>query len=150
MGPFTHGDAQDLLAAYKRAWERRDVDLAISLLSPDAEYRYDPFEAPLVGTNAIRAWWNAAVDGIDHVELDAERTWLADETVLASFHAAWTERASAARIRARGFLTFELTPERLVWRFRDWSRTKVVGTDATFRPDAAMDAPGVGGGPGGR
>jgi ketosteroid isomerase-like protein len=137
MTTFTHGDAQDLLARYKRAWERRDVDLALSLFDPDAEFRFDPFEAPLTGANAIRAWWNATVAGIDHVEFDAERTWLAGDTVLASFHAAWTLRPTAERTRTRGFLTFELGPDGLVQRLRDWSRTRAVGMDSTFRPEGA-------------
>jgi hypothetical protein len=137
MATFTPGDAQDLLARYKRAWERRDVDLAVSLFAPDAEFRADPFEAPLVGANAIRGWWNATVAGIDHVELDVERTWVAGETVLASFHGAWTERATAGRIRNRGFLTAELDGDRLIARLRIWSRTMAVGTDATFAAEGA-------------
>jgi ketosteroid isomerase-like protein len=136
MTIFTHGDAQDLLARYKRAWERRDVDLALSLFDADAEFRFDAFEPPLSGVNAIRTWWNATVAGIDHVDFDLERTWLSGETVLASFHAAWTDRATAERSRTRGFLTFELGPDGLVRRLRDWSRTKPVGTDATFHPEA--------------
>jgi hypothetical protein len=137
MTVFTHGDAQDLLARYKRAWEQRDVDLALSLFDAGAEFRFDPFEPPLSGVNAIRAWWNATVAAIDNVDFDLERIWLAGETVLASFHAGWTERATAERTRTRGFLTFELGPDGLVRRLRDWSRTKSVGTDTTFRPQGA-------------
>lgn len=141
MSGYTHGDAQDLLARYKRAWERRDVDLVLELFDPDAEFRLDPFEPALVGANDIRAWWNRTVAGIDHVEFDVERTWLAGETVLASFHAAWTERPTAARTRTRGFLTFELGPDGLVRRLRGWSRMKVVGTDSTFRPEGVAATP---------
>jgi ketosteroid isomerase-like protein len=137
MSGFTHGDAQDLLARYKRAWEGRDVDGALALFDPDAEFRFDPFEPAVTGANAIRAWWNGTAAAIDHVEFDPERTWLAGETVLASFHAAWTDRATAARTRTRGFLTFELGPDGLVRRLREWSRSKVVGTDSTFRPEGA-------------
>jgi ketosteroid isomerase-like protein len=137
MTTFTQGDAQDLLASYKRAWERRDVDLAVSLFNADAELRFDPFEAPLSGANAIRSWWNATVAGIDHVEFDAERTWVAGDAVLASFHAAWTARATADRTRSRGFLAFELGPDGLVRRLREWSRSKVVGMDGTFRAEGA-------------
>lgn len=131
---MTPGDAQDLLGRYKRAWERRDVDLAVGLFAPDAEFRADPFAAPAIGANAIRAWWNTTVAGIDHVELDIERSWVSGETVLASFHGAWTERASAARVRTRGFLTAELGGDGLIARLRIWSRAMAVGTDTTMRP----------------
>ena len=125
------------MARYKRAWERRDVDLALSLFAADAEFRADPFEAPAIGANAIRAWWNATVAGIDHVELDIERSWVSGETVLASYHGAWTERTSAERVRARGFLTVELGSDGLIGRMRIWSRTMAVGTDATLHADGA-------------
>ena len=138
MSTLSPGDAQDLLARYKRAWERRDVDATLELFAPDAEFRADPFEAVLTGANAIRAWWNTTVAGIDHVELDFERSWVSGETVLASFHGAWTERASAERVRTRGFLTLELGSDGLIGRMRIWSRTMAVGTDATLRAEGAV------------
>ena len=142
MPPSTHGDAQDLLARYKRAWERRDVELAMELFTDDAEFRFDPLEPALEGANAIRGWWNETVAGIAHVDFDAERIWLSGDTVLASFHAAWTEQSGAGRIRSRGFLTFELAPDGRVHRFREWSRGKTVGIDSTFRPEPVAEAPG--------
>lgn len=135
MPTFSHGDAQDLIARYKRAWERRDVDLAVELFSEDATCRVDPFEPDLADANAIREWWNASLARIANVEFDAERIWLSGDTVLASFHAAWTQRHDAQRIRSRGFLTFELTLDGRVRRFREWSRTRAVGTDSTLMPE---------------
>jgi hypothetical protein len=143
--PLTPGDGQDLLARYKRAWERRDPDLAVSLFREDAEYRYDPFEPPLVGANAIRGYWNDAAATQANVEFDAERIWVAGSTVLASWHAAFTRRTSSERVRYRGFMTLELDDERLVARFREWAIGRSVGVDSTFRPEPEPTAvPGVG------
>ncbi len=128
---LTPGDGQDLLARFKRAWERRDVDLAVSLFRADAEYRFDPFEPPLAGANAIRAYWNEAAATQLHVEFDAERVWVAGRTVLASWHAAFTRRATAERVRYRGFMTLELDDGGLVSRFKEWSLGRTVGTDST-------------------
>ncbi|MFI5254402.1 MAG: hypothetical protein ACHQ15_02955, partial [Candidatus Limnocylindrales bacterium] len=77
---------------------------------------------------------NAIVAAIANVDWDVERIWLSGDRVLASFHAAWTDRTSAERSRTRGFLAFELDPDGLVQRLKDWSRTKPVGRDATFSP----------------
>ena len=72
----------------------------------------DPFEPPLVGANAIREYWNEAAATQANVEFDAERVWVGGRTVLASWHGAFTRRATAERVRDRGFMTLELDDER--------------------------------------
>ena len=137
---LTPGDGQDLLARFKQAWERRDPDAAVALFRGDAEYRFDPFEPPLVGANAIRAYWNEAAATQVHVDFDAERVWVAGTTVLASWHAAFTRRVSGERVRYRGFMTLELDDAGLIGRFREWSLGRTVGTDRTLkRDDEAAD-----------
>jgi limonene-1,2-epoxide hydrolase len=138
--PLTHGDAEDLLEAYKRAWERRDPDLAVELFSEDAEYREDPFEEPMRGSNAIRAYWNEAAAAQDHVEFDAERIWIVERTVLASWHAAYTRRSDAQRVRLRGFMTLEVDDAGKVWRFREWWHRREVGIDRTLAPEGEGSA----------
>ena len=132
---LTHGHGQDLLAAYKEAWERRDPERAVALFSEDAEFRDDPFAEPLRGLNAIRAYWNAAATEQAHVEFDAEHIWVVGRTVLASWHAALTRRATSERVRIRGFMTLEVDDAGLVWRFREWALQRVVGTDRTVAPE---------------
>lgn len=51
-----HASAADLLDRYKRAWETFDGDGWTDLFTEDAEYHEDPFEPPLVGSNALRAY----------------------------------------------------------------------------------------------
>ncbi|HEV3484308.1 MAG TPA: nuclear transport factor 2 family protein [Vicinamibacterales bacterium] len=134
MATLTHGDAQDLLAAFKQGWERRAPDLIVELFERDAEYRPQPFAEPLQGVNAIRALWNDLASTQANVEFDAERIWVSGATVLASWHAAYTARATSERIRVRGFMTMELSessPPRVV-RLKQWPIERVVGTDSTY------------------
>ena len=133
MPNLTPGDAQDLLARYKAGWERRDPDALMELFAEHAELRADPFEGDLSGANAIRAYWNAFAADSANTEFDAERTWAAGATVLASFHAAFTRRADGSRVRVRGFMILELDDDKRVVRFRQWPLERVVGTDATYR-----------------
>jgi len=134
MATLSHGDAQDLLATFKGAWERRAPDEIVDLFDADAEYRPDPFADPLLGVNAIRALWNDLAATQSHVEFDAERIWVSGSTVLASWHAAYTRRATAERVRVRGFLTIELNESepRRVLRMKQWPLERVVGTDSTL------------------
>ena len=130
--PLTPGDGQDLLARYKQAWEQRDPDLFLDLFADDAEYRPDPFEPALSGAIAIRKHWNRVAAEQAHVDFDAERVWTAGRTVLASWHAAYTRRETADRLRERGFLTAELDDAGRVARLRQWSLARHVGTDDRF------------------
>jgi hypothetical protein len=121
MSNLTPGDGQDLFARWKQAWERRDVDLAMSLFTDHVDYRYNPFEPSLIGGNAVRAHWNDSVADAQDVELDAERIWVVGSTVIATWHSAYTSPSRQERIRWRGVTTFELNDEGLVERLRQWS-----------------------------
>ena len=137
MPAYTHGDAQDFLERYKEAWEKRSPDLALELYSRDAEMRIDPFDEPASGLNAIREVWNDVAATQDHVEFDAERIWVVERTVLASWHAAFTWQSTSERVRIRGFSTFELDAEGKIQRQRQWAQFRIVGTDATFKPEGS-------------
>lgn len=134
MHELTPGDAQDLLERYKRAWEERDPDAAMELYASDAEHRDHPFREPFRGDDAIRAMWNDIAANEAHVEFDAERIWVVGRTVLASWHAAYTDRTNGERVRIRGFATFELDDGGRIARLREWPVSRVVGTDSTFVP----------------
>lgn len=132
MAGLTHGDAQDLVDRLKRAWEKRDVDAFMDCLAEDAELRPDPFAPPLGDGTAVRAWANDIAAGVVHAEADAERIWLAGDTVLVAFHGAWTDRRTAVRSRVRGMLAIELDPDLRVRRARAWAVSRNVGIDSTI------------------
>ena len=137
---LTPGDGQDLFARFKRAWEGRDPDAMLELFSKDAEYRIDPFMEPMTGLNAIRDHWNGVVAAQDHIEFDAERVWVVGRTILGSWHVALTERATADRVRVRGFTTMELDDQGRIARMREWPVRKVVGIDSSYKKRSASEA----------
>jgi hypothetical protein len=133
--PLTHGDAQDILETLKRGWEARDPDTVMGLFRDDADYREHPFSEPLLGANAIRRRWNEICATQASINFEPERIWVSGNTVLASWHAAFTRRSNGERVRQRGFMTLELDDDAIVWRFRQWPLEQVVGTDSTFRTE---------------
>ncbi len=135
MTPSLRPRGDELLEAYRRAFQRRDVDAMLELYAPEAEMRLDPFEEPVRGDLAIRATWNTLAAARANVELDIERFWVAGDVVLASWHGAYTRRDDAARVRLRGFLMLEVGPDGRVIRHREWTHTRAVGTDRTLRPE---------------
>jgi len=141
MATLSHGDAQDLLATFKHAWERRAPDDIVELFDVNAEFRPDPFSDTLQGLNAIRALWNDMAATQSHVEFDAERIWVSGATVLASWHAAYTRSATAERVRVRGFMTIEMNESepRRVQRMKQWPLERVVGTDSTLASEEEIN-----------
>ena len=115
-----HAAAEDLLDRYGRAWETFDGDAWTDLFTEDVEYHEDPFETPMVGHNAVRAYLLEAADRQDDVEFTVERQWVAGSTVLAPWHASYIRRPDGARVRLAGFLTMEIADGGRIARFREW------------------------------
>lgn len=115
-----HAAAGDLLERYGRAWEAFDGDRWTELFTEDAEYHEDPFEAPLVGHNAIRAYLLAAAEAQEQVEFTIERHWASGSTALAAWHASYVRRSDRSRVRLAGFMTLETAEDGRVARFREW------------------------------
>ena len=115
-----HAAAGDLLDRYALAWQDFDGDAWTSLFTEDAEYHEEPFEPPLVGHNAIRAYLLQAAEAQEQVEMTVERHWVVGATVLAAWHAGFVRRSGRERVRLAGFMTLEIADDGRVSRFREW------------------------------
>jgi ketosteroid isomerase-like protein len=109
------------LDAYGRAWTAFDGDAWVALFTDDAEYHVDPFEAPLVGHNALRAYLLEAAASERDVEFTVERHWVSSETLLAAWHATFVQQRGGQHARLAGFLTAELGSDGRASRFREWT-----------------------------
>jgi ketosteroid isomerase-like protein len=110
----------DLLEAYGTAWQTFDGDAWVALFTEDAEYHGDPFGAPLVGHNALRAFMLESAETQRDVDFTVERHWVSGSMVLAAWHASWTRRTDDGHVRAAGFLTAEVEPDGRINRFHEW------------------------------
>jgi ketosteroid isomerase-like protein len=112
--------AGDLLERYGNAWATFDGDAWVDLFTEDIEYHEDPFEPPMVGHNALRAYLLEAAEAQQQVEFTIERHWVSGPTVLAAWHASYVRRTSRARVRLAGFMTMEVAADGRIARFREW------------------------------
>jgi ketosteroid isomerase-like protein len=112
--------AGDLLEAYGRAWQAFDGDAWVAIFTEDAEYHEDPFGAPLVGHNALRATMLESAETRRDVDFTVERHWVSGSTVLAAWHASWTRRVDGGVVRASGFMTAEVVPDGRINRLHRW------------------------------
>jgi ketosteroid isomerase-like protein len=116
-----HAGAETVLERFGAAWEAFDGDAWAELFTDDVEFRPDPFEPPLVGRNAVRAYLLKAAESQDEVDFTAERHWVVDPTILAAWHASYVARQDRATVRLAGFMTLEMRDGRIA-RMRQWVR----------------------------
>ena len=114
-----HAAAEAILERLASAWQTFDGDAWADLFSDDAEFRTDPFETPLVGRNAIRAYLLQAAKLQEQVDFSAERHWVVDPTILVAWHASYVARENRATVRLAGFMTLEMRAGRIA-RLRQW------------------------------
>ena len=114
-----YATAAELLDRFKAAWETFDGDAWTELFTDDVEYHEDPFEPPLVGSNAVRAYLLAAAEHQEQVAFTVERHWVVDPTVLVAWHAGYVQRSDRARVRLAGFMTLDIRDGRIS-RLREW------------------------------
>lgn len=119
--------AGELLARYGSAWESFDGDAWVDLFTDDVAYHEDPFEPPLVGHNAVRAYLLKAAELQEQVVFTVERHWVVDPTVLVVWHAGYIQRADRARIRLAGFMTLEMRGDRIAV-LREWYQRRSTPT----------------------
>jgi ketosteroid isomerase-like protein len=113
--------AGDWLEAYGRALSTFDGDAWVALFTEDAEYHHDPFGAPLVGHNALRAYLLEAADSERDVQFTVEQHWVSGTTLFAAWHASFVEQPGGAYARLAGFLTAEVATDGRMVRFREWT-----------------------------
>ena len=118
-----HAGAEAVLERFGAAWQTFDGDAWTDLFSDDAEFREDPFEAPLVGRNAVRAYLLRAAELQEQVDFTVERHWVVDPTILVAWHASYVARDSRATVRLAGFMTLEMRDGRIA-RLRQWIRRR--------------------------
>ena len=70
--------AQDWLDRYLEAWRTYDRDAIAALFSDDVAYRYHPYDAPVVGRDAVVASWRGEGEEEGASTRDAPDTYEAE------------------------------------------------------------------------
>ncbi len=120
MTDLSYATAGDLLERYARARRAWDGDAFVELHSADTEVLRRPFEAALVGHNALRQALLDASEIEEQVEFVFERHWVVASTILGAWHASYVDRQTRARERFAGFATFEIAGDGRINRARYW------------------------------
>ncbi len=118
---ITYAEAHDLLGRLVEARMQYLGDALVDQFTETCDVVIDPFEAPLVGHNALRAYLNDAAEAERWFDLAIERHWVSGSTVLAAWHASWTRNADEAKVRQAGFLSAEMGEDGRIERLKLWT-----------------------------
>ena len=95
---MTKDEAVKLIEVYGKAWVTRDPDLIVTIFNEDATYD-DPREPKNHGREAIRTYWISKVIGEQQdISFDLRNVWVDGETVVAEWHADFTDTKRHLRI----------------------------------------------------
>jgi len=117
--------AKKFLTLYKEAWETRNAELAASLFTRDAQYWENPFGAPIVGREAIAAYWKAATGKQDNIRFAVRSSMRVGYTLVAEWTCAYKRQATGERRELAGMLFAEFYGEQ-VRMFREYWHRRVL------------------------
>ena len=104
-------DAKKWMEIYAKAWEKRDPELAAGLFTDDATYQEDPFDEPMRGREAIRAYWEAATNFHRDVHMSWGEPVVVGELLIAEWVTKYSRLDTGKKHELRGIMLIEFDGE---------------------------------------
>ena len=108
------------MAALGRAWETGDADAATALFREDISYHEDPFAAPMVGRQAVHAYWAEVPQAQRDIRFGFETLAITDDGGVYHWWACFTRIATGAVVRLDGAQIIKLDDDDLCYDLREW------------------------------
>lgn len=111
----------DWLRRYGAAWIGRDPQAAVALFSEAAAYHETPFEAPMVGLDAIRRYWTEGAQASQRdVTFAATICGLEGDTGCAHWRATFLRVPGGSFVELDGVLAACFAADGRCCEFREW------------------------------
>ncbi|MFN7571430.1 MAG: nuclear transport factor 2 family protein [Betaproteobacteria bacterium] len=117
--------ATDWLTRYGRAWIEQSPEQAAALFTEDCRYFETPFDAPAIGREGVRAYWQAVPDAQRDIEFVYRVLSIDGCTAIAHWHAIFTRVASGERVQLDGVFVLEFADSGLCHTLREWWHRQV-------------------------
>lgn len=108
------------LHRYGRAWEGRDPSAAVELFAGDATYQETPFEEPMRGREAIRAYWSAVPESQSEIVFAWETLDAEGDRAIVHWWASYERLREGGRTRLDGIFVLEFDESGLCRLLREW------------------------------
>jgi hypothetical protein len=111
---------------YAQASEAGDARAAATLFAPDAEYRETPFDAPIVGQDAIYRYWAEAAPHFKDVRFAYEILAVTGDRGIALWRSDFVSVKSGSRGSLDGVFLVEFDAAGTCRTFREWWHRQTV------------------------
>ncbi len=99
---LTKQAVRDVLDVYIQAWTEQDPDLITTIFTGSASYHERVLEAPILGRDGIRTYWQTKVVGSQaNIKCQLLNLYLDDTTAIAEWEAEFDDLAQKTRKRMR-------------------------------------------------
>ncbi len=113
-----------------RAWENRDAQAAADLFTNNATYQENPFDEPLRGRAAIRAYWADLPRTQDDIRADFEVLNVTETSGVARWSASYTRIPTGDRVQLEGVFIASFDPDGTqAHTFREWWHQRETRSD---------------------
>lgn len=113
-------DLERWLERYGRAWIERDPVAAAALFTGDARYYETPFDPPLAGRAAIRAYWEDVPGSQRDISFTSRAIAVVGATAVAAWRAAFTRVPSGRRVELDGVFVLAFDEAGACCELREW------------------------------
>ncbi|MCK6539696.1 MAG: nuclear transport factor 2 family protein [Anaerolineales bacterium] len=120
MNELTHEHFTSWMTEYGRASAENDPQASANLFAPDARYYENPFDEPMVGRDAIYAYWNTGAQNLKDKESSFEILAVNGDTGIARWRSLFTVIESGKRLALDCLFVAEFDEEGLCRTFREW------------------------------
>lgn len=122
---MTCGDFVDWLRAYGSAWTQQHAAAVTRLFTEDATYFETPFDEPMVGHEAIHAYWvEGAEQGQRDITFRFDVLSFIENVGVAHWEAAFTRVPSGQLVLLDGVLRAAFEDDGRCGEFREWWHRK--------------------------
>jgi ketosteroid isomerase-like protein len=121
MNEITIDQFSKWLEEYGSAWQTGDVQSVVTLFAHNARYEETPFDAPMIGREAIARYWDEGANKSQkEIRFHHQILAVLGATGLATWQASFIRVPSGIHVDLDGVLAADFTPEGTCVRFREW------------------------------
>jgi ketosteroid isomerase-like protein len=118
----TRALGRSLVDTFGMGWSRGNVDLLMSVYSPDVVFVETPFSPPIKGTDAVRAYWRDVPYHQSDITFTSGEIYAAGPWLATEFKLAYRRRRTGEWVEARGAIFCEIENGRVTEMRMYWHR----------------------------
>ena len=120
MKPLTLEAFQTWMDIYGKASEENDPQTSANLFTQDASYYENPFDKPIIGRDAIYAYWNKGAQTLTEKQSTYQILCVKDNLGIARWQSKFAAIESGKHVALDCLFVVEFNEEGLCKTFREW------------------------------